>query len=211
MGLTMSELVYPSNMVLYKPTLTHHEKLYYPKKLSNYFQQYRQQKQRRKRHFLWDNILLLSRDSNLIKRLLLLLAFVCSFNHCVNGYYNVDSELRNPLRVAYRGNTASFVCNNTLYFYGGDGGRRTNADFSDPISGFESLRLDPSDGSIIYSTVPDKSIPKYSNYSSYARAVLLPDNERVLIVGGMRSIDLTQMGNIISRSNRSIFTCCYLG
>ncbi|KAG2222612.1 hypothetical protein INT45_008731 [Circinella minor] len=81
--------------------------------------------------------------------------------------------------------TASFVRNNTLYFWGGTASSSMSTDSYYTVAPyFESVQLDANNGELTYSTVENSK--NYTNYTIGASAVLLPDNERVLFFGGFR-------------------------
>ena len=101
----------------------------------------------------------------------------------VSASYDVNGELQSPLKTHCCIMTASFMRNNTLYFWGETGCSSIRTDSFHNVSPyFESVRLDADNynGELIYSTVENSE--HYDNYSIGASAVLLPDNERVLFL-----------------------------
>ncbi|KAI9251874.1 hypothetical protein BDA99DRAFT_608005 [Phascolomyces articulosus] len=112
------------------------------------------------------------------------------------AYYNVDPELRSPFTIDYRVLSATFVRNNILYFYGGSG-PRTTVPFRQIVPYFQSIEMNPINGSVVYSTVmtnqgndtieQQQQQQPYDNYTAGSAAVLLSDNERVLFFGGIRN------------------------
>ncbi|KAI9259676.1 hypothetical protein BDA99DRAFT_561094 [Phascolomyces articulosus] len=123
--------------------------------------------------------------SHWVLKVILLLNILFTYQ-VVESNYNVEDVLRSPLKTAYRMTTASFVRNNTLYFWGGGGSIWTTT-YSIVAPYFESVRLDETNGNLVYSTVNNSK--DYTNYSTGASAVLLDDNERVLFIGGAREPD----------------------
>ncbi|KAI8137556.1 hypothetical protein BJV82DRAFT_661228 [Fennellomyces sp. T-0311] len=97
--------------------------------------------------------------------------------------YNISDELRNPLRYPYRRDAATFVRNNTLYFWGGEGRWSDKGGiYRDVVTYFQAVRFNQQNGSLEYSFVQNSY--NYTNFTVGAAAVLLPDSDRVLFFGG---------------------------
>ncbi|KAI9250985.1 hypothetical protein BDA99DRAFT_608271 [Phascolomyces articulosus] len=96
----------------------------------------------------------------------------------VHGAYPMDSYIKT--QIPSRTNAASFVRNEALYIYGGEG-RGSNNATNDFVS--ISFNFSSPEGELIFNRVPmanPAEAPKVAN----ARAVLLPDNNTVLLFGG---------------------------
>ncbi|KAI8139900.1 hypothetical protein BJV82DRAFT_672281 [Fennellomyces sp. T-0311] len=93
------------------------------------------------------------------------------------GDYNVSYDFRNPERLPYRTEAASFVRDSTLYTWGGRGrGGGT-------MNSFDGFYLDSNTGELVHTTIDSEEIPP----SAGSAAVLLPNNNRVLFFGGDQS------------------------
>ncbi|KAI9257369.1 hypothetical protein BDA99DRAFT_585167 [Phascolomyces articulosus] len=107
----------------------------------------------------------------------------------VLGEYDVSEE--QLARIPYRYASASFARDGILYSYGGV---TRNASAS---TLFTSIAFDEVDGQVIYSDVTQLH---GSPGAAYSEAVLLPDNNRVLLFGGR---NMTDAGNDVSSINNS--------
>ena len=99
------------------------------------------------------------------------------FPTLVYGEYDVGEE--QLARIPYRYASASFSRDGVLYSYGG-ATRNSSASTL-----FTSISFDQTDGQVIYSDVPQRHSPG----AAYSEAVLLPDNNRVLLFGGRNLTD----------------------
>ncbi|KAI8141483.1 hypothetical protein BJV82DRAFT_619362 [Fennellomyces sp. T-0311] len=104
---------------------------------------------------------------------LLLLTFLVMSNG-VYGYYPMDTTTQT--QIPKRSNAASFVLDNRMYFYGGEGRGADNA-----TRDFFSVGFD-GNGVLNYRPVPISADP--GPRVAGARAVILPDNNTVLLFGG---------------------------
>ncbi|KAI7879283.1 galactose oxidase [Lichtheimia hyalospora FSU 10163] len=119
----------------------------------------------------------------------------------VDGAYNVSEQVRNPMTsimsMSRRG-AATFVRNDILYTVGGE--RQGYSSF-----GGEAWAFSINEGN---GTVNANTAISYSAYTThpvmYAQAVLLPDNDRVLLFGGSNSTILPegQNGTLFFREYR---------
>lgn len=117
--------------------------------------------------------------------LVLSVIWICQIQY-VLGTYPMSSALTQQL--PYRLGAATFVLNNTLYTYGGEG-RGINA-----TSNFVSVAFSANDGSIVYNPV---QVAQQGPSVAYSQAVLLPDNDTVLLFGGSSSPPATNGSEIL--------------
>ncbi|KAI9025194.1 hypothetical protein CLU79DRAFT_844599 [Phycomyces nitens] len=103
----------------------------------------------------------------------LVILFACSLFVVVETSYTIPSKYIKLVNNRYA--AASFVRNNALYTYGGESSKANNSNF------FTAMTLSPIDNTLIIETVPQHTP---GPLCSYANAVLLPDNQTVILFIG---------------------------
>ncbi|KAI9495623.1 hypothetical protein BDB00DRAFT_812680 [Zychaea mexicana] len=113
------------------------------------------------------------RSVTFLSMILLLLMFMVDG---VCGSYPMDVSIET--QIPMRTNAASFVRGRAMYIYGGEGRGNDSA-----TNDFFSLSFNAENGDLIYEQVPVASEDKGPRIAG-GRAVILPDNNTVLLFGG---------------------------